>query len=103
MERMPLTVLDIAWPRLGLGGIASGTLGYRSPRGGVAPTGAVNLRIRGLTRSGLVLSSPPVDVGLVDRLDGRSAALRAVAASEGKTFAGAQARLTPIARTRSVR
>src|SRR3546814_17430492 len=76
MERMPLTVLDIAWPRLGLGGIASGTLGYRSPRGGVAPTGDVNLRIRGLTRSGLVLSSLPVDVGLVARLDGRSAAMR---------------------------
>ncbi|HEY9553459.1 translocation/assembly module TamB domain-containing protein [Allosphingosinicella sp.] len=96
MERMPLTVLDIAWPRLGLGGIASGTLGYRSPRGGVAPTGDVNLRIRGLTRSGLVLSSLPVDVGLVARLDGRSAAMRAVAVSEGKTIGRAQARLSPI-------
>ncbi|PWG02169.1 translocation/assembly module TamB domain-containing protein [Sphingosinicella humi] len=96
MERMPLTVLDIAWPELGLGGIASGTFGYRSPRDGVAPTGDVNLRIRGLTRSGLVLSSRPVDVGVIARLDGRNAAMRAVAVSEGRMIGRAQARLSPI-------
>ena len=96
MERMPLTVLDIAWPELGLGGIASGTFSYRAPRDGVAPTGDVNLRIRGLTRSGLVLSSRPVDVGVVAKLDGRSAAMRAVAVSDGRTIGRAQARLSPI-------
>ncbi|MBA3677051.1 MAG: translocation/assembly module TamB domain-containing protein [Sphingosinicella sp.] len=95
MEQMPLTVLDIAWPRLGLGGIASGTLNYRSPRDG-APTGDVNLRIRGLTRAGLVLSSRPVDVGVVAKLDGRGAAMRAVAVSEGKRIGQAQARISPI-------
>jgi hypothetical protein len=32
MNAMPLSVLDIGWPQLGLGGIASGT-SYRFPAG----------------------------------------------------------------------
>lgn len=96
MQAMPLTVLDIAYPRLGLGGIASGTLSYRAPQPGLLPTGAANLRIRGLTRAGLVLASRPVDIGLVAKLDGRNAALRAIAVSEGKTIGRAQARISPL-------
>lgn len=101
LEAMPLTVLDIAYPRLGLGGVASGTLNYRAAGhgegGGGAPVGDVNLRIRGLTRAGLVLASKPVDVGLTAKLDGINAAMRAVAVSEGKTIGRAQARISPIA------
>ena len=96
LEAMPLTVLDIAWPQLGLGGIASGTLNYTTPAGGGAPSGAANLRIRGLSRAGLVLSSRPVDIGLAARLDGNGAAMRAVAVSEGRTVGRAQARLAPL-------
>ena len=96
MEAMPLAVLDVAWPRLGLGGIASGSLRYRWPAGGAPPAGEANLRIRGLTRAGLVLSSRPVDIGLNARLDGVNAAMRAVAVSEGRTIGRAQARLSPI-------
>ncbi|MDP9415240.1 MAG: translocation/assembly module TamB domain-containing protein, partial [Pseudomonadota bacterium] len=96
MQAMPLTVLDIFYPRLGLGGMASGTLSYRSPMAGAAPSGAMDLRIRGLTRSGLVLSSRPVDVGIAARLVGRNAAMRAVAVSEGRTVGRAQARISPI-------
>jgi translocation and assembly module TamB len=96
MQSMPLTVVDIAYPRLGLGGIASGTLSYRSPKGGAVPSGEANLRIRGLTRAGLVLSSRPVDVGIAARLQGRDAAIRAVAVSEGRTIGRAQARISPI-------
>jgi translocation and assembly module TamB len=81
---------------LASGGIASGTLSYRSPRGGAPPTGAADLRIRGLTRSGLVLSSKPVDVGVAARLQGGNAALRAIAVSEGRTIGRAQARISPI-------
>lgn len=102
LDRMPLTVLDIFYPRLGLGGIASGTLSYRSPRDGVSPAGDVNLRIRGLTRSGLVLSSKPVDVGVVARLTGGSAAMRALAVSEGRTIGRAQARISPIGTSGSI-
>ncbi|HEV2747544.1 MAG TPA: translocation/assembly module TamB domain-containing protein [Allosphingosinicella sp.] len=96
VKGMPLTVLDIGWPRLGLGGIASGSVSYRAPIGGGQPSGAANLRIRGLTRAGLVLSSRPVDIGLVARLAGGNAAMRAVAASEGRTIGRAQARIAPI-------
>ena len=96
MQSMPLTVLDIFFPRLGLGGIASGSLSYRSPRAGADPTGEMNLRIRGLTRAGLVLSSRPVDVGVAAKLIGRNAAIRAVAVSEGRTVGRAQARLSPM-------
>ena len=97
LNAMPLTVLDILYPRLGLGGTASGNVRYRTGR--TAPVGDVNLRIRGLTRAGLVLSSKPVDVGLVARLDGVNAAMRAVAVSEGKTVGRAQARISPIGRS----
>ncbi len=96
MQSMPLTVLNIAYPRLGLGGIASGTLSYRAPNGAAQPIGAANLRIRGLTRAGLVLSSRPVDLGVAARLAGGSAALRAIAVSEGRTIGRAQARISPI-------
>jgi translocation and assembly module TamB len=95
MDAMPLGVLDIGWPTLGLGGSASGTLSYSFSDGG-DPRGAANLRIRGLTRSGLVLSSRPVDIGLAARLEGRNAGIRAVAVSEGRTIGRAQARLSPI-------
>lgn len=95
LQRMPLTVLDIGFPGLGLGGSASGTLTYRLPAGGT-PTGRTDLRIRGLTRSGLVLSSQPVDVGLAAVLGADGAAGRAIVASAGKTIGRAQARLAPL-------
>jgi translocation and assembly module TamB len=60
------------------------------------PSGAANLRVRGLTRAGLVLSSRPVDVGVAARLTGAGAALRAVAVSEGRTVGRAQARMAPM-------
>ncbi len=69
---------------------------YRSPSADAPPTGEANLRVRGLTRAGLVLSSRPVDIGLNARLDGRNAALRAIAVSEGRTIGRAQARISPI-------
>ncbi len=94
LVQMPLTVLDILSPKLALGGIASGTVSYRSPVG-TLPSGKVDLRIRGLTRSGLVVSSKPVDVGVNAVLAGTNAAVRAIAVSGGQTIARAQARLSP--------
>ncbi|MFL6862887.1 MAG: translocation/assembly module TamB domain-containing protein [Allosphingosinicella sp.] len=95
LEEMPLSILDIGWPELGLGGNASGTLNYRFGAAG-EPGGDMNLRVRGLTRSGLVLSSRPVDIGVAARLAGGKAGLRAVAVSDGKVIGRAQARLAPI-------
>jgi translocation and assembly module TamB len=94
VDQMPLTILDIFYPRLDLGGIASGAVVLRQPTGGV-PTGSANLSIKGLTRSGLVLSSRPVDVGLNAVLSSNNAAARVVAVSGGQIIGRGQIKLTP--------
>lgn len=91
---MPLAIADLVSPGLGLGGVATGTVDYSFQRGG-APSGKADVRVRGLTRSGLVLSSAPVDVGIVAQLGETSAGLRAIAVSGGKEIGRAQLRLTP--------
>ena len=90
---MPLEVLDIFWPNLGLSGSANGRLDYAWSG---TPSGRADLRIRGLSRAGLVLSSRPIDLGLAAVLGGGKAALRAVAVSDGKTIGRAQARFSPL-------
>ncbi|HET9397928.1 MAG TPA: translocation/assembly module TamB, partial [Sphingomicrobium sp.] len=95
IEAMPLQLLDIVWPKTGLGGIASGRIDYRWDG---APAGTANLRVRGLSRAGLVLASKPIDVGVNAVLGGGRAALRAVAVSDGKTIGRAQARFAPLGR-----
>ena len=95
LTRMPLAILDIAKPGLGLGGSATGQFSYAQGAG--APTGTANLTIRGLSRAGLVLSSKPIDMGLALALTPNQLAVRAVMASDGKTIGRAQARLAPLA------
>lgn len=95
LNRMPLTVLDIFNSNLGLAGIATGTVSVVQPRGGV-PTGKAELRIRGLSRSGLTLSSTPVDVGVNALLDANRMAARAVIVDKGQTIGRAQMMLTPL-------
>jgi translocation and assembly module TamB len=93
LRAMPLQILDMAWPGLGLEGSATGRLDYawKGNRSGRA-----DLRIKGLSRSGLVLASQPIDVGIAAVVGGDKAALRAVAASGGKTIGRAQARFAPL-------
>jgi len=93
IQRIPLSMLDVVAPDLAFGGYASGRFNYRQPRGGLLPVGDANLMIRGLTRSGLVLSSRPIDLGITARLSETAFAMRAVAVSEGKTVGRAQARI----------
>ncbi|MGJ3649208.1 translocation/assembly module TamB domain-containing protein [Sphingomonas sp. GlSt437] len=95
VTRLPLSLLDIAYPNLGLAGVASGKVSY-ADRQGAAPVGKVNLTVRGLSRSGLVQVSKPIDVGLAGVLAPDAAVLRAVMASDGKTIGRAQARLAPL-------
>ena len=95
VEHMPLGLLDILDPGLGLGGYASGKLGYRAVAG-AAPTGRIDMAVRGLTRSGLVLSSAPADLALAAVLTANGAAARAVVASGGRTIGRAQARIGPL-------
>ncbi|HET9335763.1 MAG TPA: translocation/assembly module TamB domain-containing protein [Sphingomicrobium sp.] len=95
IQSMPLQLLDIVWPKAGLAGMASGRIDYRWDG---APSGSANLRVRGLSRAGLVLASKPIDVGVNAVLGGGRAAMRAVAVSDGKTIGRAQARVSPIGR-----
>ena len=90
---MPLEVLDLAWPGLDLKGSATGRLDYawRGNR-----NGRLDLKVRGLSRSGLVLGSKPIDVGIAASVDGNRAALRAIAASDGAVVGRAQARFAPM-------
>ena len=97
MDKVPLSLLDIAYDNLGLGGIATGSLSYAQPRGGL-PTGKAELRIRGLSRSGLSLSSRPMDVGVNAALSPDRLATRMVFVADGRTVGRAQALLTPLGR-----
>ncbi|MXO96275.1 DUF490 domain-containing protein [Erythrobacter aquimaris] len=67
LARMPLSLADVAMSDLGLGGTISGTVEYSSPKGAL-PTGLARVKVDNLTRSGLVLSSKPMDLALVARL-----------------------------------
>ncbi|MCP1468750.1 translocation and assembly module TamB [Sphingobium sp. OAS761] len=95
MQALPLSLLDIGYDNLGLGGMATGSLSYAQPRGGL-PSGTAELRIRGLSRSGLSLSSRPVDVGVNAALGPDRLATRMVFVSDGRTIGRAQALLTPL-------
>ncbi|WP_294196359.1 translocation/assembly module TamB [uncultured Sphingomonas sp.] len=95
LTRLPLGVLDIGYSGLGLGGTATGTLELAA-RTGAAPTGRTNLTIRGLTRSGLLSSSAPIDIGVAGVLDPDKLGVRMVMASGGRTVGRAQALLKPL-------
>ena len=86
LSRMPLSVLDIVLPDLGLGGLASGIIDYENDHLG-APSGHAAVEVKGLTRSGLVLSSRPLDLALVAELDPAALQVRAVA-REGAVMRG---------------
>ena len=93
LRNMPLQVLDVVVPKLGLSGSATGRLDYAWAG---QRSGRANLTIRGLSRSGLALSSRPIDLGLNAVIDRDRAALRAVAISDGKPIGRVQARFAPI-------
>jgi len=93
LEAMPLQLLNIVSPDLDLGGLASGSFDY-AWKG--ARSGRMNLTVRGLSRSGLVLASQPIDVGIAAVLTGDKAGMRAVAVAGGQTIGRAQALFSPL-------
>ncbi|WP_420607251.1 translocation/assembly module TamB domain-containing protein [Novosphingopyxis sp.] len=93
LNDMPLALLDLAYADLGLGGRATGTLDYQ---GGAQPTGNAKLRVRGLSRSGLFVSSRPLDIGVNAALSQGSAAMRAVVQNRGATVGRVQARISNL-------
>jgi translocation and assembly module TamB len=93
LGEMPLEVLDVFWPGMNLSGTATGRLDYawKGNR-----NGRLDLKVKGLSRAGLVLSSKPIDVGIAAIVNDQQAAVRAVAASDGAVVGRAQARFAPI-------
>lgn len=97
LSRMPLSVADIVVADLGLGGVASGIVEYSNDGQG-APSGNAALMVRGLSRSGLVLTSRPVDVALVARLDPDAVQMRTVFRESGTVRGRLQARIGGLPR-----
>jgi len=93
VRSMPLEVLDIFWPNLDLAGSATGHLDYawKGNR-----NGRLDLKVRGLSRAGLVLASKPIDVAVAAVVDDNNAAVRAVAGNGGTIIGRAQARFSPM-------
>ena len=96
MSKMPLSLIDIAYDDLGLGGLAYGSVKL-TQSGSRTPVGSAKLTIKGLTRSGLILTSTPVDLGLNLAISSRNAAARGVIKStSGKTIGRFQGRVTDL-------
>ena len=91
---MPLSVVDI-FTELGLGGKISGVVDYSNTAGGV-PTGEARVKIAGLSRSGLVLTSRPVDLAMVLRLAGDRLETRAVVDEGGQRRGRVQALISGL-------
>jgi len=95
LAQMPLSLLDVFAGDIGLGGTVSGIVDLGSGPNGV-PTGEARVMVEGLTRSGLVLSSRPIDLALVARLTPSQFAARAVLQDQGQTRGRLQARISGL-------
>lgn len=92
---MPLSLVDLAGTDLGLGGRISGEMTYNAVPGGL-PTGEARVLVDGLTRSGLVLTSDPIDLAFVGRLDRSRLQARAVLREGGGTRGRMQAVISAL-------
>ena len=95
LAKMPLSLADVAMADLGLGGTISGIIDFRAPKGGL-PTGTARVKVDDLTRSGLVLTSKPVNLSLLARLEENSLEARAVLANEDIRRGRIQAYITGL-------
>lgn len=98
LARMPLSLVDIVSADLGVGGTISGTIDYSAVDGGL-PTGTARVKVDDLTRSGLVLSSKPVDLSLVASLGTDRLQARAVLRNEDIQRGRIQALITGLPAT----
>ncbi|WP_133364826.1 translocation/assembly module TamB domain-containing protein [Qipengyuania sediminis] len=95
LNNMPLSLLDIVVADLGVGGTVSGLVDYRVGRGGL-PQATARVLIDDLTRSGLVLTSKPVDLALVANLTASDLTTRAVFRNEDIRTGRLQARIAGL-------
>ncbi len=95
LDKMPLSLIDVAMPDLGVSGTISGVIDYQAAANG-APTGSAKVMVNQLTRSGLVLSSRPMDVALVAELRPDRMAARAVLDEDGRRLGRLQMRVSDM-------
>ncbi len=95
LARMPLSLIDIVRPDTGLGGTISGTVEYGLGQFRL-PVAEAKVKIDDLTRSGLVLTSRPVDVALLARLTETDLEARAVLRNEDIQRGRVQAQITRL-------
>ncbi|MXO66485.1 translocation/assembly module TamB domain-containing protein [Altericroceibacterium endophyticum] len=67
LSKMPLSLIDVVAPDIGLTGSISGVVDVDSGADGV-PSGNARLLVSGFSRSGLTLSSRPIDLAVVLKL-----------------------------------
>ena len=95
LASMPLSLVDVVVPDVGLGGTISGKVDFRAENGDPL-TGSVRVKVDGLTRSGLILTSRPVDLALVADLEQSRMEARAVVDDDGERLGRVQARITNL-------
>jgi len=95
LAETPLSLIDVAIPDLGFGGMVSGLVQYRGSANAPS-TGSAQIMVKGLTRSGLILTSRPMDVALVANLTATSLDARAVADDSGGGEGRLQARIANL-------
>ncbi|MEM1053507.1 MAG: translocation/assembly module TamB domain-containing protein [Pseudomonadota bacterium] len=96
--RMPLRLADLAGADLGLGGLLSGVATY-TQSGNAPAIGNARVKIEGFTRSGLILSSRPVDVFAVADLSPRELAVGARLAEADQRLGHIDARIGGLQRS----
>ncbi len=95
LSGMPLSLADIVFSDIGLGGTVSGRIDYRLAEDGL-PRADIRVMIDDLTRSGLVLTSSPIDVALVADLTANRLVSRAVLKEGGERKGRLQARINNL-------
>ena len=95
LARMPLSLIDLAIEDLGMGGTMSGVVDFSVGPNGL-PVGNARVKVDDLTRSGLVLTSRPVDLSLVLRLTENQLETRALLRNEEIRRGRLQAQITGL-------
>lgn len=93
LNKMPLSLLDIVVADLGVGGTVSGLVDYTTGSDGL-PRATARVLVDDLTRSGLVLTSKPVDLALVANLTASDLTARALFRNEDIRTGRLQARIS---------
>ncbi|MCJ8191877.1 translocation/assembly module TamB domain-containing protein [Sphingomicrobium aestuariivivum] len=89
---MPLRLVDLFVPELGLSGTLSGTASYDP----ATRNGAASMQVRNLSRAGLLLASRPIDMAINAKVSGDVAGARIVMESEGESIGRAQLGFSPL-------